>query len=87
MKTNHIHRQAGELGTVWLVVPLVWAAVALIGFALIAHWPGLFAEERPAQAGTAVTAPAASDDSPVPSASMVFKDGASYEPAAAVATF
>lgn len=87
MKTHHIDRPAGELGTVWFVVPLLWAAVALIGFVLIAHWPGLFAEELPVPAGAAVTVPAASDDSPVPSASTVFKDGASYEPAAAVATF
>jgi hypothetical protein len=87
MKTLHIDRPAGELGTVWFVIPLLWAAVALIGFALIAHWPGLFAQELPAPAGTAVTTPAASDDSPVPSASMVFKDGTSYEAAQHLDTF
>lgn len=60
MNTHRIDRQADRLGTGWLVVPLMWAAVALIGCALIANWPGLFAEDLPPQARASVTQPAAS---------------------------
>ena len=55
MNTHRIHRQTDGLGTGWLVVPLLWAAVALIGCGLIANWPGLFAEDQPAQAAASVT--------------------------------
>ncbi|HMA07693.1 MAG TPA: hypothetical protein VKP68_07525 [Ramlibacter sp.] len=63
MNTHRIDRQTDRLGIVWFVVPLMWAAVALIGCALVAHWPGLFAEELPAPAGATATAtaPAAVD--------------------------
>jgi hypothetical protein len=65
MKTHSIRHQNADLGTVWFVVPMLWAAVALVGFALISNWPELFAQEQPAasvadrsmrQAGGAPTA-------------------------------
>lgn len=59
MNTHRIRRQTDGLGTVWFVFPLMWASVALIGCALIAHWPGLFAQELPQQAAASATAPAA----------------------------
>ena len=69
MNTHRIHRQTDGLGTVWFLVPLMWAAVALIGCALIAHWPDLIAQELPQQAAATATAPAAgnaatSEDTP-----------------------
>ena len=59
MNTHHIRRQTDGPGTAWFVVPLMWAATALIGCALIAHWPGLFAAELPQQAAASATALAA----------------------------
>jgi hypothetical protein len=59
MNTHRIRRRTDGLGTVWFVIPLMWAAVALIGCTLIAHWPALFAEEAPQQAAVSATAPAA----------------------------
>lgn len=57
MRTHHIRHQSGDLGIVWFVVPMVWAAIGLVGFALIANWPELFAPEQPT-ASIAATAPA-----------------------------
>ena len=86
MYTHRIHRQTDGPGTGWLVVPLLWAVVALIGCGLIANWPGLFAEDQPAQAATSVTAPAADNASRLPQASMGV-GGASQEVAQHVDTF
>lgn len=56
MKTHPIRHQNADLGTVWFVVPMLWAAVGLVGFALISNWPELFAQEQPG-ASVAATAP------------------------------
>ncbi|MEO8654250.1 MAG: hypothetical protein ABI409_09015 [Ramlibacter sp.] len=87
MNTHRIHRQTDGPGTGWLVVPLLWAAVALLGCALIANWPGLFAEDQPAQAAASVTAPAADNASRLPPASIGLQGGASQEVAQHVDTF
>ena len=57
MKTPHLHRPNGDPGIVWFVLPMVWAAIGLVGFTLIANWPELFAQDERA-ASLAATAPA-----------------------------
>jgi hypothetical protein len=87
MNTHSIRHQTRELGTGWFVLPLTGAVVAL---ALLATWPELFSEPLPDDASTLSSAPAApfvSADPSVPSATAVFKDGASYETAQHVDTF
>lgn len=90
MKTHHIRHETGELGTVWFVVPMVWAAVALVGFFLLVSWPELFGQPLPQDPGALSAAPAApyaSSDPSLPPASSVFNDGAPYETAQHVDTF
>ena len=57
MNSHDARHHDRELGTVWFVVPMLWAAVGLVGFALISNWPELFAQEQP-PASVAATAPA-----------------------------
>jgi hypothetical protein len=87
MNTHSVRHPTRELGTGWFVLPLAGAVVAL---ALLAAWPELFSEPLPDDAGALASVPAApfaSTDPQVPSASSVFKDGASYETAQHVDTF
>ncbi len=43
MNTQHLDDSGRELGVFSIVLPVVWAIVAVVGFALIANWPELFA--------------------------------------------
>jgi len=55
---SHVQRAIVELGAFSIVVPVVWAAAALVGFVVLANWPELFA--APTTAPTIVQASSAS---------------------------
>lgn len=87
MNAHSVRHQTREPGPAWFVLPLAGAVVAL---ALLAAWPELFSEPLPDDAGalsSATATPFVSTDPSVPSATSVFRDGASYETAQHVDTF
>jgi len=72
MSAQRIDDPGRELGIFSIVLPVVWAIVGVVGFALVANWPELFAGS--AQAGAAPAAiPAiarAGSDQPLPERSI-----------------
>ena len=91
MNTHHVRDDEGKLGVVWFIVPMTWAAVGLAGFVLLSNWPSVFADAVQVQAGAlpiaAQVQPYESSDPSLPSASSVFKDGASYPADPQIDTF
>jgi hypothetical protein len=79
-------RHDRQLGTTWYVIPLLAVCATLLALILLSR-PASLAEGVPAQPVAATPAPYVGSDPSLPAASSVFKEGASYEPAAAVATF
>ncbi len=71
MSAQNIDDSGRELGLFSIVLPVIWAMVAVGGFALVADWPELFAASEQAGPVTATAAAATqvSPDQPVPEAS------------------
>jgi len=71
-------KETGELGAVWIAVPLLWVIAAIAGLLVVMNWPTLLADPLPAAAAadpvpTALVAPPVSGTDPsVPAASTVF---------------
>jgi hypothetical protein len=78
MKLPHSSRDPRQLGTVWFVVPALWAAAALAGYVILSSAPALRADSLPAQAGVPAGAmslvPETASVPSFPDASTVFKD-------------
>jgi hypothetical protein len=78
MKLPQSSRDPRRLGTVWFVVPALWAAAALAGYVILSSSPALRADSLPAQAGMPTGAlslvPEAASVHSFPDASTVFKD-------------
>jgi hypothetical protein len=73
MRPKNFSKDSSEIGAIWYLIPLGWVAVAAVAFALIAHWPALFAGTSEHESAAALSvAPYASDDLSVPAASSVF---------------
>ena len=69
-------KATGELGAVWIAVPVLWVVAALAGLVVVTNWPAMLGDPLPADVGSAPTAlaaaPAADTDAAVPAASTVF---------------
>jgi hypothetical protein len=73
---RNIPKETGELGAVWIAVPLLWVVAAIAGLLIVTSWPTLLADPLPAEIGSAsstlAAAPAPDTDPSVPAASTVF---------------
>ncbi len=73
---RHFPKETGELGAVWIAIPVLWVVAAIAGLLVVTNWPTMLADPLPAEIGSAPTAlaaaPAAGADTAVPAASTVF---------------
>ncbi len=73
---RNLPKETGELGAVWIAVPVLWVVVAIAGLLVVTNWPTLLAEPVPAEMSSAssalAAAPAPASDPSVPAASTVF---------------